>query len=106
MDYTPIPSKGLLAMLVLLLGFVAGVLFATIPQFVLWNVVADQYWRYARAHGPLPGSHPYAPFIRATAVFWGSVSLVLAWARWRRGLRAVAVGLVLPTPLLVLLRFT
>ena len=106
MDYTPLPSKGLLAMLVLLLWFVAGVLFATIPQFVLANMAVDQYYRYARTHGPLPGSHPYRPFIRATAVFWGSVSLALAWACWRRGLRTLAVGLVLPTPLWVLLRFT
>jgi hypothetical protein len=108
MNYTPLPSKGLVGMLVQLLWFVAGVLFATIPQFVLWKVAADQYWRSARAHGlsPMHGSHPYAPITQATAVVWGSVSLVIAWACWRRGLRTLAVGLVLPTPLWVLLKFT
>ena len=107
MDHTPLPSKGLVGMLLQLLWFVAGVLFATIPQFVLWDVAEDQYWRYVRAHGLTPfGRHPYAPALQATAVFWGSVSLVIAWACWRRRLRTLAVGLGLPTPFWVLLPFT
>jgi len=93
---TVIASEGYAGLVVQVLWFVGGVMLGA-SQLLIWEAAegASRRFGWPLERDPTFGTYSNAPAIDAAAALCGIAALIVAVMRWRRGPRALALGLAL-----------
>ena len=92
-----IASEGYAGLVLQVLWFVGGVILGVMSQGLVWEAAegASRRFGWPLENDPTFGTYSNAPAITAAAALCGIAALIVAAMRWRRGPRALALGLAL-----------